>query len=66
MHSLLITPASEAEFSLLVALLEKMNVTARVLSADEQEDAGLALLLQDAENSPAVSREAVMQALGRA
>ncbi len=35
MHSLLITPASEAEFSLLVALLEKMRVRVRPMPYEE-------------------------------
>ena len=65
MNSLLITPTSEAEFSLLVALLEKMNVAAQVLSEEDREDAGLGLLMREAQGSPPVSREAIMRELGR-
>lgn len=65
MNSLFVTPASEAEFNLLVALLEKMQIRAKVLTEAQQEEAGMALLMQQAQGSPLVSREAVMQALGR-
>lgn len=65
MNSLLITPTSEAEFNLLVALLEKMQIRAKVLTEEQQEEAGMALLMQQAQGSPLVSRAAVMQALGR-
>ena len=65
MDSLLITPASEADFRLSVALLEKMNVAAEVLSEEDREDAGLGLLMREAQGSPLVSRATVTRELGR-
>ena len=52
--------------ALLTALLKKMSIEARVLSDEEKEDLGLGLMMREAKNSPRVSRDAVMQKLGRA
>ena len=66
MHSLIITPASEAEWQLLTAFLATTKITAKALSEEELEDFGLGILMREAQESPKVSRESVMQALGRA
>ena len=65
MESLLITPASDEELALLTALLKKMSLAAKVLSEEEKEDLGLALMMREAKSSPRVSRESVMRKLGR-
>jgi len=66
MESLLITPSSSEDLALLRALLKKMSIEAKVLSDEEKEDLGLALMMREAKNSPRVSRSSVMQKLGRA
>lgn len=66
MDSLLITPASAADLKLVTALLKKMNIAAKVLSDEEKEDLGLALLMREAAGAPPVSRAAVMRKLGQA
>lgn len=66
MNSLIITPASEAEWQLLTDFLATTKITAKALSDEELEDFGLGILMREAQESPKVSRESVMQALGRA
>ena len=65
MTSLLVSPTSSAELKLLTALLKQMNIAAKVLTDDEKEDLGLGLLIKQAAGAPRVTREAVMQKLGR-
>lgn len=66
MNSLIVTPASEAEWQLLTSFLAATKIAAKSLSEEEAEDFGLGLLMQEAQESPMVSRESVMRALGRA
>ena len=66
MESLLITPSSNEDLALLRALLVKMRIEAKVLTEEEKEDLGLALMMKEAKNSSRVSRVSVMRKLGRA
>lgn len=66
MNSLIVTPASEAEWQLLTAFLASTKIAAKTLSEEELEDFGLGMLMQEAKDSPTVSRESVMRQLGRA
>ena len=61
----MITPASTAELQLLRDLLKQMRIKAKVLTDEEKEDLGLALMMREAKDSPRVSRESVMRKLGR-
>ena len=63
MKSLLLTPESEADLKLLLALAKKMGVASRTLSEDEQEDLGLARAIDAGRKTPLVSRDAVSQLL---
>ena len=65
MNSLIITPASEAEGQLLTTYLATTKITAKALSEEELEDFGLGILMREAQESPKVSRQSVMKALGR-
>ena len=65
MNSLLVSPASLAELRLLTALLKQMNITAKILTDDEKEDLGLGLLMKQAAGASQVTRQVVMQKLGR-
>ena len=44
MESLIITPADNEELALIKAVLKKMNLKIKVLSDEEKENMGLALL----------------------
>lgn len=65
MHSILITPKSQAEFDLLQDLLKRMRIKARVLDLtdEEKEDLGLHILMNQADRASRVSREDILSAL---
>jgi len=65
MESLIVTPRNKTEFQLIFDLLQKMHISKRVLTQEEQEDLGLGLLMQQADRTQTVSREEVMAKLGR-
>ncbi len=65
MKSIIITPKSEAEFILLTQLLKKMNITNTLLSEEDKEDMGMAVLLKKADRTKQVSRKAIMKKLNR-
>jgi hypothetical protein len=65
MNSLLITPDNAADLKLLRELLKKFGITAQEITPEEREDLSLSLLMREAKGSPAVSRESIMQKLGR-
>ncbi len=66
MQSLLITPKDDAELELLSALLSRLNIETTVISEEDQEDMGMAMLLREVDRTQQVSRESVFKALGRA
>lgn len=65
MHSILITPKSQAEFDLMQDLLKRMRIKARVLDLtdEEKEDLGLSILMDQADRASRVSREDILSAL---
>lgn len=63
MESILINPRNREELKLLSDFLEKANITSKVLSEEQLEDAGLAILMHEADRSQKVSREDIMQKL---
>lgn len=66
MTSLLVSPSTPEELMLLSALLKKMNIAAKELTDEEQEDLGLSLMIAEAMKDPDASREEVMRKLGQA
>ena len=65
MKSIIINPKSEAEFILLTKLLKIMNITNTLLSEEDKEDMGMAVLLKKADRTKQVSRKAIMKKLNR-
>ncbi|SKB93585.1 hypothetical protein [Dyadobacter psychrophilus] len=63
MESILINPRNSKELKLLSEFLEKENISSKVLSEEQLEDAGLAMLMREADRSQKVSREEIMQKL---
>lgn len=63
MNSLVITPKSKSDMKLITDLMKKMNVEVKVLTPEEREDAGLLLLMKEAEGSSHVSRASIMKKL---
>jgi hypothetical protein len=65
MESLIITPADNEELALIKAVLKKMNLKIKVLSDEEKENMGLALLMNQADRNKTIPREEVMKKLGK-
>jgi len=65
MGVILISPQSIEEQQLLLDLLKRMGISARVLS-EEEEDKALGLLMQEADVQDKVPRDEIMQKLRRA
>jgi len=63
MESILINPRNSKELKLLSDFLEKANITSKVLSEEQLEDAGLTMLMREADRSQKVSRDEIMQKL---
>jgi hypothetical protein len=63
MKSVLITPKNETELKFISALLKKLGVSSKIISAEEVEDAGLSLLMKEADRSEKVSRSTIMDKL---
>ena len=63
MKSLIISPKSKEELKFLENLLTKLGVSTKALTEEEIEDAGLSLLMKDADRKKKVSKEVVMRKL---
>ncbi|MEO6148830.1 MAG: hypothetical protein ABIP28_01660 [Mucilaginibacter sp.] len=63
MESILITPKTKIEAKLISDLLEKMNITSKILSEEEKEDMGLVMMMKEVDRDEKVSREDVMSKL---
>lgn len=63
MSSLLVSPKNEKELLLIRELLEKMNISNRILSDEEKEDLGLSFLMKDVNRNKKVSRETILKKL---
>lgn len=61
MNSILISPKSENEFNLLISLLSKMKIAKKVVSEEEKEDLGLAMLMKKADRTKKVSKEEILK-----
>jgi len=63
MESIVISPKSKDEAKLITDLLEKMNITAKVITDEEKEDMGLLMMMKEVDRSDKVSYEEVMKKL---
>ncbi|GEM_PF-3090952 len=65
MGAILVSPQSIEEQQLLLDLLKRVGIAARILS-DEEEDEALGILMQEADMDDKVEREEILQKLRRA
>ena len=63
MTSLIITPKNSSDLKLIETLLSKLGIASRSLTSEQTEDAGLAILMKEADRTKKISREAVMKKL---
>ena len=63
MSSIVVNPKNPQELQFLSELLKKLGVDSKVLSDEDTEDLGLAVLMKDVDRSDVVTEEEVMAKL---
>jgi hypothetical protein len=63
MESVLITPRDKQELNLIKAILERMNISKKILSDSEKEDLALLKLMLQADRSDLVSEKEIFKIL---
>jgi len=63
MKSLVITPKDANELNFVSELLQKMGISSKILSDEEKEDAGLLVMMQEADKNDTVSRQEIVSKL---
>jgi hypothetical protein len=65
MEAIIVNAKNKTELQLISDMLKKMRVGMRVLTIEEREDLGLIKLMKEADRTKTVSREKIMEKLGR-
>ena len=60
MNSIILTPKTPEELAFLANLLKRLNVDIQVLSEEEKEDLGLAMMMRDVNRNEKVSRDEII------
>jgi hypothetical protein len=63
MESIVISPKTKDEAKIITDLLEKLNISSKVISDEEKEDMGLLMMMKEADREEKVSGEEVMKKL---
>jgi hypothetical protein len=63
MESIVINPKTKDEVKLITDLLERMNISSKVISEEEKEDMGLLIMMKEVDRNEIVSRAEVMKKL---
>jgi hypothetical protein len=63
MSSIVVSPKSQKELQFISELLSKLGVRSKVLSDEELEDLGLAVMMKDVDRSEVVSEDEIMKKL---
>jgi len=63
MSSIVVTPKSAQEMKFISELLAKLGVDSKVLSDEETEDLGLAILMKDVDRTDSVEESEIMAKL---
>ncbi|MDB4902468.1 MAG: hypothetical protein JWQ63_1749 [Mucilaginibacter sp.] len=63
MESIVINPKSKDEAKFTTDLLQRMNISSKVITEDEKEDFGLLMMMKEVDRNEKVSREEVMKKL---
>jgi hypothetical protein len=63
MESIVINPKSKDEAKFITDLLQRMNISSKVITEGEKEDIGLLMMMKEADRNDKVSREEVMKKL---
>jgi hypothetical protein len=65
MTTMIIDIKDNVELKLLSEMFKKMQISAKILTAEEREDLGLMKLMKEVDRTKKVSRTKVMEKLGR-
>lgn len=65
MESVLITPRDKKELTLIKTLLERMNISNKILSENEKEDLALLKLMLQADRNELVSEKEIFKILSK-
>ncbi len=63
--TLLVKPRTQGDLKLLSELLKKLKIESSLVDDEQLEDAGLTLLMKEADRSRKVSRDLIMKKLSR-
>ncbi|SHM96179.1 hypothetical protein [Mucilaginibacter sp. OK098] len=63
MESIVISPKTKDEAKLITDLLQKMNISSKIITDEEKEDMGLVIMMKETDMDDLVSREEIMQKL---
>ncbi|MES2428538.1 MAG: hypothetical protein V4560_16270 [Bacteroidota bacterium] len=63
MESIVINPKTKDDFKLITDLLERMNISSKVITDEEKEDIGLLMMMKEVDRNDKVTREEVMKKL---
>ena len=63
MDSIIITPSNQQDLELLTTIAKRMGVDARVFTEEEQEELGIAYLINQADRGKTVPRDAIFNKL---
>ena len=63
MDSIMITPSNQQDLELLASIAKRMGFETKVFTEEEKEDLGMAYLINQADRTKTVSKEAVMKKL---
>lgn len=63
MSSIVVSPKNQKEFQFVSELLNKLGVRSKVLSDEELEDLGLAVMMKEIDRSEVISEDEVMKKL---
>jgi hypothetical protein len=65
METLIVNVKNKSDLKLISDMLKKMRIETKVLSSEEKEEFGLIKLMKEADRTKKVSREKVMEKLGK-
>ena len=63
MKSIVITPRNKSEFEFVSSLVKKLGLASRTLSLEDKEDAGLGILMGQADRSSTVKKSTILKNL---
>jgi hypothetical protein len=63
MESIVINPRTKGEAKIVTELLDRMNISSKVITDEEKEDMGLLMMMKEADRNKKATREEVMKKL---